>query len=115
LAQAAARLIASLWPVPAAGPTGTALPKVLAAGWFSAKAGDLKSPGPVASLALRRHLRQQRFVEIDIVVDDHLARVDVLPLEASGVLGQGSPPGNRKREEEGVEPRVVAAFAQVAA
>jgi hypothetical protein len=31
LAQAAARLIASLWPVPAAGPTGTALPKVLAA------------------------------------------------------------------------------------
>jgi hypothetical protein len=76
---------------------------------------DLVPKAAVSRLPPRRHPGQHRNAPVDVVIDDHLTLGVVLPVQSADVLGKGSLPGNRHRQEQGVEGSVVEAFTEVAA
>jgi len=54
-------------------------------------------------------------ISLGVIVDANILLVGVFPVQASGVLLQASFPGDRHSQHQGVERRMVEAFADQAA
>jgi hypothetical protein len=75
---------------------------------------DLVSDGPIASQPSLEHAGEHGNFRIDVIEDaDNLLAV-LNPMQPPNVLLQCTPPRNRHREEESIEPGIVEAFADVA-
>lgn len=67
--------------------------------------------GPVAALAFFPHAGKLGLIRLGVIVDANILLVGVLPVQASRVLLQRAFPGNRHGQHQGIQGRVVKAFA----
>src|SRR5579859_2064792 len=76
--------------------------------------GDHLADRRIACGALGRLAGEHRDVAVDVVIDDHFPLGVMKPVKTTGILRQGSPPGDRHGEEERVQALVVKALPGVA-
>lgn len=72
---------------------------------------DAISHRAIATLPLVPHAHQRRVAGVDEVDDPHIGLVRMPPVQAPCVLLQCAPPGNRHGQHQGVQRRMVEAFA----
>ena len=73
------------------------------------------SETPIPAQSSLEHFAEHWNRGVHVVVDPHFRFFGTQAVQATCVLNEGSSPGNRKREEQGVETRVVEALADVSA
>ena len=57
--------------------------------------------GPVSPQPPLVHAGEHGNVEVGVVVDEDFGFTFTQAVQAAGILGQGSPPGDRQRQEQG--------------
>jgi hypothetical protein len=72
--------------------------------------GKLIAHRPIPAQALAEHACEGRHAGIDVVVYPNLVFVGVSPVQSSGILLERAAPGDRAREKERVEPRIIEPF-----